>query len=220
MFKAADVGRKEGTRFRTVQQSRTIVCRFLFPLLLSLSLTSSLLPSFCISILPRCLSFSLSLFLPLAIFLLLPFRDATMCVVRRGSRQGRLANNTLQFFRSPPPPASPCPSRPLPTAMPPREKGKKVPKIQGPVRKSSSMNASTSPSALNRHPPYPLPCERRSSSAITFGNLLYDEKNYLSLSRARNVSARKARNPGIPKRSFTISLIIIDFVIFNIIYRY
>lgn len=155
-----------------MQQSRTIVCRFLFPLLLSLSLTSSLLLSFCISILPRCLSFSLSLFPPLAIFLLLPFRDATMCVVRRGSRQGRLANNTLQFFRSPPPPpASPCPSRPLPAAVPPREKGKKVPKIQGPVRKSSSMNASTSPSALNRHPPYPLPCERRSSSAITFGNL-------------------------------------------------
>lgn len=135
-------------------QSRTIVCRFLFPLFLSLSLASSLLPSFCISILPRCLSFSLSLFPPLAIFLLLPFRDATMCVVRRGSRQGRLANNTLQFFRSPSSPASPCPSRPLPTVMPLREKGKKVPKI--PVSKSSSMNTSTSPSALNRHLPYPL----------------------------------------------------------------
>lgn len=104
------------------------------------------------------LAVSLSLFLsslPLAIFLLLPFRDATMCVVRRGSRQGRLANNTLQFFRSPLPPASPCPSRPLPIAMPPREKGKKVPNIQGLVRKSSSMNASTSSSALNHHPPLP-----------------------------------------------------------------
>lgn len=105
------------------------------------------------------LAVSLSLYLSfhLSLFLLLPFRDATMCVVRRGSRQGRLANNTLQFFRSPPLAASPCPSRSLPTTMPPREKGKKVPKIQSPVRKSSSMNASTSPSALNRHPPYPLP---------------------------------------------------------------
>lgn len=68
VFNAADVGKKEGTRFRTTQPSRTIVCRFLFLLLLSLSLTSSLLPSFCISILPRCLSFSLSLFPPLASF--------------------------------------------------------------------------------------------------------------------------------------------------------
>lgn len=152
---------------------------FLFPPLPSLSLTSFLLPSFRVSILPHCLSFSFYLFPPLAIFLLLPFRDATMCVVRRGSRQGRLANNTLQFFRSP---TSPRPSRPFPIAMLLQEKGKKVPKIQGPVRKSSSMNAPTSPLALNRHPPCLLPCERRSSSAITFGNLLFDE-NYLSLSR-------------------------------------
>lgn len=156
VFNAADVGKKEGTRFRTTQPSRTIVRRFLFPLLLSLSLFISHIISS--PFLLHFYSSSLSLFLSISLstsrfLLLLPFRDATMCVVRRGSRQGRLANNTLQFFRSPLPPASPCPSRPLPTAMPPREKGKKVPKIQGPVRKSSSMNASTSPSALNRHPP-------------------------------------------------------------------
>lgn len=143
-----------------------------------------------------------------------------MCVVRRGSRQGRLANNTLQFFRSPPPAASPCPSRSLPTTMPPREKGKKVPKIQSPVRKSSSMNASTSPSALNRHPPYPLPCERRWSSAITFGNHLYDEKRYLSLSHAWNVSAWKPQNrcPAYWNDCLQFHQFLIDFIIFNIIY--
>lgn len=161
-----------------------IVYCFLFPLLLSLSLTSSLLPSFRVSILPRCLSFSFYLFPPLAIFLLLPFRDATMCVVRRGSRQGRLANNTLQFFRSPVPHFSSS-FAPLPDRDAAQEKGKKVPKIQGPVRKSSSMNASTSPLALNRHPLCPLPCERRSSSAITFGNLLFDETIFLSCAKCR-----------------------------------
>lgn len=80
-----------------------------------------------------------------------------MCVVHRGSRQGRLANNTpsalpltfpLPTLRSLPSltrrrrrpllPVISC-SRPMPA----NEKGKKVPKIQNPGRKSSSMNAST-----------------------------------------------------------------------------
>lgn len=74
--------------------------------------------------------FSPSIFLLLAISLLLSFRGATMCVVRRGSRQGRLANNTPGPSGPSSFPASSRPSRPHPAAMPPREKGKKVPKIQ------------------------------------------------------------------------------------------
>lgn len=123
------VGRKEGTRFKTTQQSRTIVCRFLFRLLLSLSPTSSLLPSFCISILPRCLSFSPSLFPLFAIFCFFLFatRRCVWSVVAAArvdslitlsSSSGPLSLPLLLVLRAL--------SRP---SMPPREKGKKVPKI-------------------------------------------------------------------------------------------
>lgn len=215
MFKATpDVARKEGTRFRTTQRSQTIICRFLFLSLPSLSLTSPFLLSFCVSILPRCLSFSLSLFSPLAIFLLLPFRDATMCVVRRGSRQGRLANNTLQFFRSPAPllPASSRPSRPLPTVMPSREKGKKVPNIQDPVRKSSSMNASTSPSALNHHPPCPLLNVARHLRSPSATSCMMKVSIFLSRACEMYVFKKLARNRWHSAKLFTISsLMIVNF---------
>lgn len=181
MFKAAaTIGRKEGTRFRTTQRSSTAFSFSHFPLYLSHRLFS--LPFAFLFFLAVSLSLYLSFHLSLSFcFSLFATRRCVWSVVAAARVDSLI---TLSSSSGPPPPASPRPSRPLPTAMPPREKGKKVPKIQGPVRKSSSMNASTSPSALNRHPPCPLPCEHRSSSAITFGNLLYDERNYLSLLRA------------------------------------
>lgn len=117
MFKAAaNVGKKVG---RNKVQDHATVANDRLPFSLSLRyrlylahrLLSPFLSRFYSSSLTP--SFSLPPFPPLAIFLLLPFRDATMCVVRRGSRQGRLANNTLQFFRSPSPPS---PSPPPPSA--------------------------------------------------------------------------------------------------------
>lgn len=76
-----------------------------------------------------------------------------------------------------------------------RKRVKRCRRSKTAIRKSSSMNASTSPSALS--PIHfgslpPLSCEHHSSSAIIFGNLLQDKKNYLSSFRVR--AKRKAWN--------------------------
>lgn len=214
MFKAAaNVGRKEGTRFRSMQRSRTIASRFLFPLRFSLYLSHRLfsLPFAFLFFLAVSLSLYLSFHLSLSFcFSLFATRRCVWSVVAAARVDSLI---TLSSSSGPPPSVSHRPSRPLPTAMPPRQKGKKVPKIQGPVRKSSSMNTFTSPPALNRHPPYPFPCERRSSSAIIFSNLLY-ERNYLSLARTKYICSRsRNRCPAFRRLSTISSSIRIDCII-------
>lgn len=89
---------------------------------------------------------------------------------------------TLSGPSGPLPTAPPPRSRPFPVAVPPREKGKKVPKIQGPSLQIvfyECLHVPVGPKT-STHSAL-LPCERHSSSAITFGNLLQDKRNSFSL---------------------------------------
>lgn len=118
--------RKEGRKEEGSGLRSTIVYPHSFPPSLPLIYRSFSLPSFrsyssSASLFPSpSLSLSLS---PHSVSLPLPFRGATMCVVRRSSRQGRLANNTLSGPSGRPPSSSSCPPRP---SRPRCRRGKRV----------------------------------------------------------------------------------------------